>query len=158
MMRIRTLNNEWTHTTKFVKIFGDGYSGNLFLFSSPKGEVKFAVGSTYEAEELPIESLADKIISTKGPNVFREYEARGREYGEREWNELKGKLEKEHYFCPFCDFPSDVQSANWKLIPSIERLKSHISERHLKVSATLSVEDSKSNRYKDVKFVEEVKV
>ena len=157
MMQIRTLNNEWTRTTKFVKIFDNGYYGNLFLFSSSKGEVKFAEGNTYEAQELPIESLADKIISTKGPNIFNEYEARGKAYGEREWNELKEKLEKEHYFCPFCDFPSDVHSANWKLIPSIERLKSHISERHLKVSATLSVEDSKSNRYKDVKFAEEEK-
>ena len=156
-MQIRTLNNEWTRTTKFVKIFDNGYYGNLFLFSSSKGEVKFAEGNTYEAQELPIESLADKIISTKGPNIFNEYEARGKAYGEREWNELKEKLEKEHYFCPFCDFPSDVHSANWKLIPSIERLKSHISERHLKVSATLSVEDSKSNRYKDVKFAEEEK-
>ena len=156
MIRIFTLDKKYTHTGKSYLIMGDGNRTSLYLWSSPEG-VRLYEENTTEGREIPLTSLVDEIVRRKGEEVFSKSRENGKERGEMEWNELKEKLEKEYHFCPFCDFPSDVHDANWKLIPSIERLKSHISERHLKVSAALSVEDSKSNRYKDVKFVEEVK-
>lgn len=156
MIKIYTVDGGFTHAGKSYRIMGDGYDHSLYLWSSPDG-VRLYEGNTYAGREIPLTSLVDEIVKRKGVEIFNENVEKGKEYGERKWNELREELEKEHHFCPFCDFPKDVQDAEWKVIPSIEELRKHIAQYHLRASSDISIIDNKKVEYRNVKLSEEVK-
>ena len=156
MIRIYTVDGKLTHVGKSYRIMGEGNYHALYLWSSPEG-VRLYEGSTYDGREIPLTSLVDEIVRRKGAEIFNENVEKGKEYGEGKWNELKEKLEKEYHFCPFCDFPKDVEDAKWKLIPSIEKLREHIAQYHLRVSSDISIMDNKKVEYRSVKLSEEMR-
>ena len=155
MIRIDTLDGKLTHVARSYKIMEDGYGASLYLWYSPKG-IGLYRGSEYDGREIPLSSLPDEIIKHTSREIFDKSEQAGRVHGEREWNALKEELEKEHHFCPFCDFPKDVQDAEWKIIPSIEELRKHIVQYHLRVSSDISIVDNKKVEYRNVKLSEGV--
>ena len=158
MIKIFTLDPEkkYIHTAKSYKVMEDGFGASLYLWSSPEG-IRLYRGSTYDGREIPLASLASEIIKNETRKIFDEKAQEGKEYGERKWNELKEKLEKEYHFCPFCDFPKDAQDAEWGIIPSIDELRKHIAQYHLRVSSDVSIVGRKKDGYRNVKLSEEVK-
>ena len=157
MIKIFTLDpkNVFTHTSKTYKVLDHGYGTSLYLWSSPEG-IRLYRGSEYEGTEIPLASLNGEIVKNESRKIFEEKAQEGRKYGESEWNKLKEKLQREYHFCPFCDFPKDVQDAEWKIIPSIEELRKHISQYHLRVSSDISIVDNKKVEYRNVKLSEGV--
>ena len=156
MIRIYAVDGKLTHAGKSYLVLEDGFGASLYLWSSPEG-IRLYTGSTYEGREIPLASLVEEIVKRKGAEVFRQNRDDGKAWGEREWNKLKEEFEKEYHFCPFCDFPKDVQDAEWKLIPSIEELRKHIAQYHLRTSSDISIVDSKKVEYRSVRLSEEAK-
>ena len=138
MISIRTLDGKYTHTARSVKVTEEESRNSLYLWSSPEG-IRLYMGNKYEGHELPMSSLVDEITKHKGREIYEESIREGKEYGERSWKELKETLEKEYHFCPFCKFPEDVQSANWKVLGSMEELRKHIAGSHLSISTDVKV-------------------